>query len=69
MVKTLEHIEARVSRFASYTGVKDETGHANDREAEDAARRENLLLHGPSIADEGNSQPDIDRLLETIKGI
>lgn len=69
VVKTLEHIEARVSRFASYTGVKDETGHANDREAEDAARRENLLLHGPSIADEGNSQPDIDRLLETIKGI
>ncbi|MBK8007131.1 MAG: hypothetical protein IPK23_00720 [Rhizobiales bacterium] len=31
VVKTLEHIEARVSRFATYTGVEDEAGHANDR--------------------------------------
>lgn len=69
VVKTLEHIEARVSRFASYTGVLDEGGHANDKEAADAARSEKLLLHGPSIADEGNSQPDIDRLLATLKGL
>lgn len=68
VVKTLEHIEARVSRFASYTGVKDEAGHANERESEDAARREKLLLNGPSIADEGNTQPDIDKLLESFRG-
>src|ERR1700754_2584330 len=30
VVKTLEHIEARVSRFASYTRVEDEAGHANE---------------------------------------
>jgi chemotaxis protein CheZ len=68
VVKTLEHIEARVSRFATYTGVEDEAGHANDREAKAATRKEELLLNGPSIADEGNSQPMIDRLLATIKG-
>ena len=68
VVKTLEHIEARVARFATYAGVQDETGHANEKEAEDAARREKLLLNGPSIADEGNTQPDIDRLLASLKG-
>jgi chemotaxis protein CheZ len=67
-VKTLEHIEARVARFATYAGVQDESGHANDKEAEDAARREKLLLNGPSIADEGNTQPDIDRLLASLRG-
>ncbi|MBX3523971.1 MAG: protein phosphatase CheZ [Xanthobacteraceae bacterium] len=69
VVKTLEHIEARVSRFATYTGVQDEAGHANEAEADAAARRERLLLNGPSIADEGNTQPDIDRLLAALKGL
>lgn len=68
VVKTLEHIEARVSRFASYTGVQDEAGFANSGEAEQAARREKFLLNGPSIADEGNTQPDIDRLLASLRG-
>ena len=67
VVKTLEHIEARVSRFANYTGVEDQPGHANEQEAEAAARREKLLLHGPSIADDGNTQPMIDRLLAALK--
>jgi chemotaxis protein CheZ len=68
VVKTLEHIEARVSRFATYTRVADEAGHANQKEAEEAARREKFLLNGPSIADESNSQPDIDRLLASLRG-
>jgi chemotaxis protein CheZ len=67
VVKTLEHIEARVSRFATYTRVADEACHANEKEAQDAARREKFLLNGPSIADEGNTQPDIDRLLANLK--
>lgn len=67
VVKTLEHIEARVSRFASYTGVQDEAGHATEKEAADKARREELLLNGPSIADEGNTQPMIDRLLASLR--
>ncbi len=68
VVKTLEHIEARVARFANYTGVEDLPGHATEQEAEAASRREKLLLHGPSIADDGNTQPMIDRLLATIRG-
>jgi chemotaxis protein CheZ len=67
VVKTLEHIETRVSRFATYTGVADEAGHANDTEAQSADRQEKLLLNGPSIADEGNTQPMIDQLLASIK--
>jgi chemotaxis protein CheZ len=67
VVKTLEHIEARVSRFASYTGVKDEDGHATEKEAADEARKQDLLLHGP-LGDEANSQPAIDQLLASLTG-
>lgn len=67
VVKTLEHIEARVARFATYTGVGDAPGHATEHEAEAAARKEKYLLNGPSIADEGNTQPDIDRLLASLR--
>ena len=68
VVKTLEHIEARVSRFANYTGVKDEAGYASQAEAQDAARREKLLLHGPLGEHQANSQPAIDQLLESLNG-
>lgn len=68
VVKTLEHIEARVSRFATYTGVGDEPGHVTEKEAQEAARRKELLLNGPPIADEGNNQPMIDRLLASLRG-
>jgi chemotaxis protein CheZ len=68
VVKTLEHIESRVSRFASYTRVADQSGYANRQEAEDAERRQKLLLNGPSIVDDGNKQPDIDRLLASLRG-
>ena len=68
VVKTLEHIEARVSRFASYTRVEDAPGHVSEQEAEAAARKEKFLLNGPSIADEGNTQPMIDRLLANLRG-
>lgn len=68
VVKTLEHIERRVSRFAGYTRVEDQPGHVSETEAEEAARRQKLLLNGPSIADEGNTQPMIDRLLASLRG-
>ncbi len=68
VVKTLEHIEARVSRFAIYTGVEDEPGFASEREAAEAARRQDLLLNGPSIANEDNTQPMIDKLLASLRG-
>jgi len=68
VVKTLEHIEARVARFANYTGVKDEAGHANEAEAQDAKRKTDFLLHGPVGEDHGNLQPAIDQLLESLDG-
>jgi chemotaxis protein CheZ len=62
VVKTLEHIETRVSRFASFSRVVDNSGHANETEAKAAERKEKFLLNGPSIADEGNTQPMVDQL-------
>ncbi len=67
VVKTLEHIEARVSRFASFSRVTDQAGHANEAEAKAAERKERLMLNGPSIADDGNKQPEIDRLLASLR--
>ncbi len=67
VVKTLEHIESRVSRFATFSRITDQLGHANEAEAKAAERKARLLLHGPSIADEGNNQPAIDRLLDGLK--
>lgn len=69
VVKTLEHIEARVSRFASYTGVEDEAGPANAAEAVDAMRRKDLMLNGPVGEDQANLQPAIDQLLESLDGV
>jgi chemotaxis protein CheZ len=66
VVKTLEHIEARVARFATYTGVRDEAGHASEAEAQDADRRKELMLNGPLSEDQGNSQPAIDQLLASL---
>jgi chemotaxis protein CheZ len=66
VVKTLEHIEARVSRFASYTGVKDEAGHASETEAQDAVRKKALMLNGPVDEDHANSQFAVDQLLASM---
>lgn len=67
VVKTLEHIETRVSRFASFSRVEDQPGFANVSEAKHAERKEKLLLNGPSIAADANTQPMIDQLFEQIK--
>jgi chemotaxis protein CheZ len=66
VVETLEHIEARVSRFADATEAKDTGGPANDKEANEAERKLRLFIHGPSLANEDEAeratQVDIDRL-------
>lgn len=68
VVKTLEQIEERVSRFANYARVADQSGFSSMKEAEDAERRSRLMLNGPSIAGDGNRQIDIDRLLASLRG-
>jgi hypothetical protein len=62
-----EHIEARVSRFANYIGVKDETALPTRTSTGCGATRE-ALAACPLGKDEANLQPMIDQLLESPNG-
>jgi chemotaxis protein CheZ len=64
VVKTLEQIETRVSRFAVATNANDSNGYADDNEATDAERRERLLIHGPSLAGDGMQQNEVDQIID-----
>jgi len=63
IVETLQHIDDRVSRFASALGASDVGGHFDQAEAEREQRKQELLLNGPQALGEGVSQDDIDALL------
>jgi len=65
VVDTLEHIEKRVSRFASAIRAKDSDETISEQEAKHKKRKEDLLLHGPAREGEGVSQSDIDALLNS----
>jgi chemotaxis protein CheZ len=62
VVETLEHIEARVARFASAMRVDEAAGLLSEREAAEADRKKRLLLHGPQSEGRGIGQTDIDQL-------
>jgi chemotaxis protein CheZ len=62
VVETLEHIEARVARFATAVRVDEAAGLLSEREAAEAARKQRLLLHGPQSEGKGIGQNDIDEL-------
>jgi chemotaxis protein CheZ len=64
VVETLEHIEARVSRFAEATGAKDAYGPTSDKEALAAERKLRLFIHGPLLDGEGVGQDEIDEIIE-----
>ncbi len=63
IVETLQHIDDRVSRFASALGASDVGGHFDQDEAAREQRKQELLLNGPQALGEGVSQDDIDALL------
>jgi len=63
IVETLQHIDDRVSRFASALGASDVGGHFDQEEAIREQRKQDLLLNGPQGVDEAVSQDDIDALL------
>jgi chemotaxis protein CheZ len=67
VVETLKHIEARVARFAEATRIEDVRGFASKQEAEEAERKVRLLVHGPALAGEGNSQDVVDVLFSAAK--
>jgi chemotaxis protein CheZ len=63
VVETLQHIEARVTRFAEAVRVHDTSGPLTEDEARRAERKRRLLLHGPQHDHEANRQGDVDALL------
>jgi chemotaxis protein CheZ len=64
VVETLEHIEARVSRFAAAVQTKDLEGVMTERERERAERKQKLLLNGPQFEGEGIAQNEVDQLFK-----
>jgi chemotaxis protein CheZ len=67
VVRTLEQIETRVSRFAVATNANDRGGFASEAEAKHAERQERLMLNGPALAGEGVVQTEIDAMLDSPK--
>lgn len=63
VVETLEHIEARVARFAAAIGAEDIQGDASEKETKRNKRKKDLILNGPAKKGEGVSQDDVDALL------
>ena len=64
VVETLQHIEARVARFADVMQAKDLSGFLDERERARNERKEKLLLNGPQLAGEGIEQAEVDSLLD-----
>lgn len=65
VVETLQHIEARVTRFAEAIRVHDIVGPLSVEEARRAERKRRLLLNGPQAEGAGIGQTDVDSLLGT----
>jgi chemotaxis protein CheZ len=63
VVDTLQHIESRVSRFATVMKAKDAAGVMDEEERARAERKERLLLNGPQFAGEAIEQNQVDSLL------
>jgi chemotaxis protein CheZ len=62
VVETLEHIEARVSRFAAAVHTKDMAGALTDHERERETRKQKLMLNGPQLEGQGIAQNEVDQL-------
>jgi len=62
VVETLQHIDARVSRFAAVMDTKDLDGYMTERERERGERKKKLLLNGPQLEGEGIAQTEVDQL-------
>ncbi len=62
VVETLEHIEARVSRFAAAVQTKDMEVALSDHEREREERKQKFMLHGPQLDGQGIAQNEVDQL-------
>src|SRR5436190_2798457 len=66
VVETLQHIEARVGRFAEVMKASDFTGYMTDEERARAERKEKNLLNGPQLAGAGIDQAFVDEMFTTV---
>ena len=64
VVGTLKHIEERVSKFASATGVEDGDYEMSNEESAKLKREKDLILHGPQHEDDATAQDDIDAMFD-----
>jgi chemotaxis protein CheZ len=62
VVETLQHIEARVARFAEVVQTKDLDNFITTEERARETRKQKLLLNGPQLEGEGVSQNEVDQL-------
>jgi chemotaxis protein CheZ len=67
VVETLQHIEARVTRFAEALRAQDLAGPISEAEKRIAERKAALLLHGPPPEGKGIGQCEVDALLAPEK--
>jgi chemotaxis protein CheZ len=65
VVDTLQHIEARVSRFATAVRTEDQEGYLDESEQARAERRKRLMLHGPQLDGKGIAQSDVDSMFHS----
>jgi chemotaxis protein CheZ len=68
VIETLQHIERRVSRFASAVSARVDMSladqdYASEEERARAERKQRLLLHGPQSAAQAIKQSDVDALI------
>lgn len=62
VVETLSMIETRVQRFADTFGVEDTEGYLTEEEEARAKRKDELILHGPQMAEDAIGQDAVDAL-------
>jgi chemotaxis protein CheZ len=65
VVDTLQHIESRVSRFATAVRTEDQQGYLDETEQARAERRKRLMLHGPQLDGQGIAQSDVDSMFHS----
>jgi chemotaxis protein CheZ len=69
VVETLQHIDARVTRFAAAVRTPDLMGPISEEERARAERKSRLMLNGPQDAHEAIGQGDVDVLLDKPKPV
>ncbi|MCZ0737824.1 protein phosphatase CheZ [Phreatobacter sp. AB_2022a] len=68
VIETLQHIEARVSRFAEAINAADAEGYMTDEERRREERKVRNILHGPQLDGAGADQSQVDALFSKPEG-